>query len=104
MGRLEGERHLLVCYVGHGGACWALPTSLSRDFAAIMFQTWSRGERTTDPEAQMAGTLLVVPQLGETDMEGPISIKEILAQLDGEFPMDEAVVEGDDRPMLNQQP
>jgi protein-ribulosamine 3-kinase len=31
----------------------------------------------------------------ETDMEGPISIKEILAQLDGEFPMDEAVMEGD---------
>lgn len=28
-------------------------------------------------------------------MEGPISIKEILAQLNGVFPMDEAVVEGD---------
>ncbi|KAI4261124.1 MAG: hypothetical protein L6R42_003670 [Xanthoria sp. 1 TBL-2021] len=27
------------------------------------------------------------------DMEGPVSIKEILAQLDGRFPMDEAVVE-----------
>lgn len=30
-----------------------------------------------------------------TDPEGPISIKEILAQLDGEFPMDAAVMEGD---------
>ena len=29
-------------------------------------------------------------------MEGPISIKEILTQLDGEFPMDEAVIGGDD--------
>lgn len=28
------------------------------------------------------------------DMEGPVSIKEILAQLDGRFPMDEAVIEG----------
>lgn len=37
-------------------------------------------------------------------MEGPISIKEILAQLDGEFPMDEAVVEGDDRPITTQLP
>ncbi|CAL8576783.1 hypothetical protein XPA_002648 [Xanthoria parietina] len=27
------------------------------------------------------------------NMEGPVSIKEILAQLDGKFPMDEAVVE-----------
>ena len=27
-------------------------------------------------------------------MGGPISIKEILAQLNGVFPMDEAVVEG----------
>ena len=32
------------------------------------------------------------------NMEGPVSIKEILTQLDGEFPMDEAVVEGDDFP------
>jgi protein-ribulosamine 3-kinase len=33
--------------------------------------------------------------MGEEDMEGLISPKEILAQLDGEFPMDEAVMEGD---------
>lgn len=32
------------------------------------------------------------------NMEGPVSIKEILAQLDGKFPMDEAVVEGEDVP------
>lgn len=30
----------------------------------------------------------------KTDKEAPVSIKEILAQLDGNFPMDEAVVEG----------
>ena len=28
------------------------------------------------------------------DTEGPVSIKEILAQLDGRFPMDKAVIEG----------
>lgn len=39
------------------------------------------------------------------DMEGPVSIKEILAQLDGTFPMDEAVVEGDDfSTMIKQSP
>jgi hypothetical protein len=31
----------------------------------------------------------------EIDVEGPVSVKEILAQLDGVFPMDEAVIEGD---------
>jgi hypothetical protein len=43
-----------------------------------------------------AETLTVVASMETTGMEGPspISIKEILAQLDGEFPMDEAVVEG----------
>lgn len=40
----------------------------------------------------------------ETDMKGPVSIKEILAQLDGVFPMDEAVIEGDDRLMTTQLP
>lgn len=30
------------------------------------------------------------------DLEGPVSIKDILARLDGRFPMDEAVVEGED--------
>lgn len=28
-------------------------------------------------------------------MKGPVSIREILAQLDGNFPIDEAVVEDD---------
>ena len=32
---------------------------------------------------------------GEMNFEGPVNIKEILAQLDGAFPMDEAVVEGE---------
>jgi protein-ribulosamine 3-kinase len=40
----------------------------------------------------------------EIDMKGPISIKEILAQLDGVFPMDEAVIEGDDLLITTQLP
>jgi hypothetical protein len=34
-------------------------------------------------------------QAAVADTKEPISIKEILAQLDGRFPMDEAVVDGD---------
>lgn len=50
----------------------------------------------TDLEVQTARTLPTVPLVEERNREGPISIKEILAQLDGEFPIDEAVIEGDD--------
>lgn len=35
------------------------------------------------------------------DMEGPFSIKEILVQLDGRFPMDDAVIEGTLLPWVN---
>jgi len=35
------------------------------------------------------------------DYEGPISIKEILGELDGQFPMDEAVIEGEPIQMSN---
>jgi hypothetical protein len=52
-------------------------------------------------EVQTVGILPTVPPMGVVGMEGPISIKEILAQLDGEFPMDEAVIEGDDRLMTH---
>lgn len=38
------------------------------------------------------------------DTEGPVSIKEILAQLEGRFPMDEAVVEGNEFFKINQIP
>lgn len=37
-------------------------------------------------------------------MKGPVSIKEILAQLNGIFPMDEAVVEGDHLMIIEQSP
>jgi hypothetical protein len=48
----------------------------------------------TASETQTVGPLTIVPPMKKTEMKGPISIKEILAQLDGQFPMDEAVVEG----------
>jgi hypothetical protein len=40
----------------------------------------------------------------EPDMEGPISIKEILARLDGQFPMDEAVIEGNEKLIITRLP
>lgn len=35
------------------------------------------------------------PLLENVDMAEPISIKQMLAQLDGVFPIDEVVIEGD---------
>ena len=52
-------------------------------------------------EVQTVGALPTIPPIGAIDMGGPVSAKEILAQLDGEFPMDEAVIEGDDQLMTH---
>lgn len=60
--------------------------------------TRSKRELWRTSVANNVETLTLAPAMETINMEGPVSIKEILAQLDGKFPMDEAVVEGDDFP------
>lgn len=61
--------------------------------------TMSVGASKYDVDSMMAsnldGGLLEKPDHDDVDQGRPLTIKERLASLDGDFPMDEAVVEGE---------